>query len=642
LWGNLNLPPHDGLSVPDEATDDETVGRVVVTIPARSPVPALVPSTAPLAHHAASPSTRLVAVPAPRVPHLADDLAFRPGVEMESQRFHPGQIADVPPALPAPSLAAAADSVTEVGTGPSLVGTTVDAQIPDHNNPPGSVFTSASTAIGRTAIASTAAGAATTQALPPPEDSLPSDNPFCQHVSIRNMEAILASVERDPTTSSTACEALAALAVVLPLPSRSDPCDMFVAMRGIERIMKSLGRHGRRDSSLCLSFLRCVEALAESAARIPGVEHELRATGCCRAVVDCITWHPAMESIASASIRTITVLAASSPAMCSLLVQRGGTTCIRRALARSFGSFNVNINLAVASLRAVVPMAETRIESILEDGILGAVLQCCLDFSRREIDEHAVCVFQVVAKTEVGRDKLLTIEVADVNGLEVISQIFPRCYLSPIILRRACNVVSELATAPDHISSAAFSRTSIIESVLNALSSAELVQSRDVAVGLASDALDALRAMARVGGDQCGAMEMSGCGGAAMAAIRRHPSSRDVAIRGSLLAEAIASTPGGAGLASIPTRDFFASLLTTWQHDQNVTVPVQRTVAVLAQALSSQMLNESTGDGEFDGATPSNSGPQFPTINPPDASPVNSTEQTSLAPRSVWRWARRG
>jgi hypothetical protein len=232
------------------------------------------------------------------------------------------------------------------------------------------------------------------------------------------------------------------------------------------------------------------------------------------------------------------------------------------------------------------------------------------------VDEQVILVFSSVAKNEIGRDKLVTIESAGVSALEVIAQVISRCHHAPITLRRACNVVSELTTAPVRIAASAFISSTIVKAVLGALAMAEAVTLRDQALGLASDALDALRKMANLGGDQCGVMQIDGCRDATIRAICYHSTSGDVAIRGSKLIEALSSAPRGAALINTPTRDFFAELLTFWHDDLNVMHYVQRTVRVLEMNSSPAIEPSAT----LNGATYSEANTTFVTSGNSNAS----------------------
>jgi hypothetical protein len=300
-------------------------------------------------------------------------------------------------------------------------------------------------------------------------------------------------------------------------------------------------------------------------------------TGACLAVMDCLGWHPASQPVVTAGVSALSALATMSSELCSILVQSKASAFVRRALSRSIRTFDGDVTLAVVAINTVATFAETFPESVVNDGTALAVLESCRQHADEVVDEQVVRFLALIVCTTNGKEVLSRGgENGDLYPLHIIAELMQRCQFSPATLRHACSLLIELVTnAPRGITNA-LCNSELIDSILLALKLSGDASPREQAVGLASDALDLLRRMTRLGADVCGTIVMAGCIQEITDAVRSHRTSRDVAMRVAMLIEALARSRLGGQALLEQVHDCLTELIDMWTNEPFVTEAAQR------------------------------------------------------------------
>jgi hypothetical protein len=400
-----------------------------------------------------------------------------------------------------------------------------------------------------------------------------SQQAFDEQVQNGDTARIIAAVTAHPRSTKIARDAV--MSILFVLETSPDKCEQFVNIRGLECILQTLSRHGRTDPVCAEYFCNCIFTLSDS--RSDSVERELRSSGSCLAVLDCLGWHASVHAVVLAAIAAMSCLATMSPELCSILVQSKASAFVRRALTRSVTTFDRDANLAVIALSTVATIAEAHPDSLVKDGTLSSVLACCNEFRDEIVDEQVIRFLSLIVQSPLGKE-ILSADGEDgkLFPMELIAQLMQRCQFSPTTLRHACGVLLELVSSASPRLAAAFGNSDIVDSVLLALRLSGDASPRDQAVGLAADTLDLSRRMTRLGADMCGALLMAGCITDAVEAVSAHRTSRDVAMRVAMLIEALARSRLGASIPFELAHACLAELLDMWSNDLLVVDPVQR------------------------------------------------------------------
>lgn len=416
------------------------------------------------------------------------------------------------------------------------------------------------------------------------EDNLPEGSALRPAVAKRDWTCVIEAMNataRDPVATREALRA-----VELMLGEGVQQCHAFISWRALPQVMKVVARHARPqgDAAVAEGFCLCVYRLAVCRDAHEEVQKDLFETAAHKFMINCMGWFPAHRGVVSAGAGAVDALAGMGDDMCNALITLDATSYLQRAMRRAAGSFDKDEDIAIAALSGVAAMAAARPAAVATDVTLREVMKCCAEFQSERVDEIAMRILVQVIETDAGRMALLAPENNGDTALVGIAELMGRCQYKSTTLRRGCHVVKSLVTPRSargaQVATAAIVSSPIIEALLCALQASEQAEPRAEAIGLASDALDALRKMTSLGGDICGALHMSNAVNAVERSVEAH-NARDVIIRAALLVERLARSECGASVSSIPTREFYLGLQSKWQSDPLVHDALRRCVDAL-------------------------------------------------------------
>lgn len=437
---------------------------------------------------------------------------------------------------------------------------------------------------------------------PTPTSARSLDYPFKREVSANDCAGIIRHLRMNERNAKVAGHALKALNVLCEV-SKSN-CETVATTGGLEVMASILSRHGRKDSHMCQSVCHCVQRLASS--RSPRVERELRTNGACQGVLDAMRWHPADLTVIHAGVIALNQLCRASPSMCSIIVGQGGSSYAQRALARSAGSFENDLPVAIAGMRAISAIAASHTAALTVDGTVRTVLKCCEQFANERVDEYVIIVLRSIVQHPAGRDSVLLTD----NSLAIITQLMERSRTSKhaaTTLRRACGVISELASGSKRVAGDVFMSGSVVESVLTAVSFVENIVSREDGTLLALAALECMRKMTALGMDLCGSLSMSRAFDATVNLVESRGDSGDVALWASLFVESLLSKLSGGPMLAVESIDVVFEMLVKlqhkWQHDSHV-FPAVHSALVVVREVRSARASPTTPDSSFSSVPP--------------------------------------
>ncbi|PXF43769.1 MAP kinase kinase kinase SSK2 [Gracilariopsis chorda] len=309
--------------------------------------------------------------------------------------------------------------------------------------------------------------------------------------------------EREPAVATAALEAMAVL-----LDQHNLPNCRFVSQRSsLLAVAGILSRYGRSHPRLCKSA--CVLVLRLADAKDPPVEKDLRSSGACEIVLNCLRWHPAALPVLLNAACALAKLAAASPQLAAIVAELGGASAALRVLSRSFTSFDADVPVAEAAFDVLHALVGAHAQTLIDANVVAAVAECCDNFESPTIDARCVRLLYALVRTPAGKNKAVTTR----GCLDAISRLIDRCVQADepcgTTLIIAFHVVSEMAKSERMAdATSVFMSSSIVPSVMES-KDAIIEICKQGNLTLINAAFECIRNMSTLGTDVCGSLQMS-------------------------------------------------------------------------------------------------------------------------------------